>query len=118
MTEQRLVDVEFVEEILKWMESAFSRPPQTPESISILHRIAAILSSPNVGWQPIDTAPSGETTMFLVIGITQGNVFTGGRPYTTDTYCVWQNSKGEFSRWPHNWPPTHWMPLPQPPKDY
>lgn len=38
-------------------------------------------------WQPIETAPVG-MKMFVVIGVTKGNKFTGGRRYTTDPYCV------------------------------
>lgn len=75
----------------------------------------ALSAAKDGGWLPIETAPVGRK-MFVVIGVTSGNGFTGGRPYTTDPYCVWQPEKGEFSRWPHNWPPTHWQPLPNPPK--
>ena len=67
-------------------------------------------------WQPIETAPIGET-LFVVIGVTKGNGFTGDKPYTTDPFCVWQEKPGEFRRWPHRWMPTHWMPLPPPPDE-
>lgn len=36
--------------------------------------------------------------------------------YTTDYYCGWV-SRGEWVRWPHQFPPTHWQPLPAPPKE-
>lgn len=63
-------------------------------------------------WQPIETAPVGKT-MILVIGITRDD----GKPYVSDPYCVWQPSPGKFTRWPHDFfEPTHWMPLPEPPK--
>jgi len=68
-------------------------------------------------WQPIETAPKdGRNEMFVVIGVTAGNEFTAGRPYTSDPYCVWRASAGGFARWPHHWEPTHWMPLPAPPE--
>lgn len=66
-------------------------------------------------WRPIETAPIGKT-MFVAIGVTNGNDFTAGRPYTTDPWCVWQMHKGTFKRWPHAFDPTHWMPLPEPPR--
>ena len=64
-------------------------------------------------WQPIETALK-DKVMVAIIGVTSGNVFTGGRPYTTDPYCGWFQD-GKWQRWPHNWNPTHWMPLPKPP---
>lgn len=64
------------------------------------------------GWQPIDTAPQGSREMFVVKAFDVCNGFTGGRPYTSDPYCVWRNDDGGFSRWPHNFQPTHWAPLP------
>lgn len=35
-----------------------------------------------------------------------------GKFYTTDPYCGWINEIGEFVRWPHNFPPTHFYRLP------
>jgi hypothetical protein len=66
-------------------------------------------------YQPIESAPIGET-IFVAIGVTQGNGFTGGKPYVTDPFCVWQEIPGVFTRWPHSWPPTHWCELPDNPK--
>ena len=31
--------------------------------------------------------------------------------YTTDAYCVWLEN-GEYARWPHPFPPTHFSKLP------
>lgn len=59
-------------------------------------------------WQPIETAPKEKTPMIVVIGLF-GN-------YVTDPYCVFY-SNNEWCRWPHVKQPTHWMPLPEPPKD-
>lgn len=65
-------------------------------------------------WKTIDSCPK-DRTMFVAIGVTAGNGFTGGRPYKTDPYCVWFED-GEFCRWPHNWKPTHWLELPEKPE--
>ena len=62
----------------------------------------------------MENAPR-DGTMFVVIGVTKGNGFTGGRPYTSDPWVVWSGEDGTFHRWPHNWPPTHWSPLDPPP---
>lgn len=65
-------------------------------------------------WQSIETAPEGRT-MFVVRAFEVRNGHTGGRPYTSDPWCVWQDEPGKFARWPHNFAPTHWAPLPPPP---
>lgn len=66
-------------------------------------------------WQPIETAPNGENkTMFVVKAF---NVKTNGLEYTSDPWCVWRNKDGSFARWPHNFEPTHWMPLPDAPEE-
>lgn len=51
-------------------------------------------------------------TMFLARAIDVCNGFTDGKPYTTDYYCVWAEPAGTFARWNHNFPPTHFRPLP------
>lgn len=70
-------------------------------------------------WQPIETAPMaerGKRPMFVVCAFNVCNGFTGGRPYTSDPWCVWRTADGEFARWPHHFEPTHWMPLPPAPE--
>lgn len=65
------------------------------------------------GWLPIESVRHNEAdNMFVVIGIDVCNGSTGGRKYTTDPCCVWLEPNGSFARWGHNFPPTHWMPLP------
>lgn len=62
-------------------------------------------------WLPISTAPKVREPhqMFVVIAV---DVRAGnGTRYTTDPYCVWPEGS-KFVRWPHPFPPTHWMPLP------
>jgi len=66
-----------------------------------------------MNWQPIETAPKETREIFVVRGF-RVNVRTAF-PYTTDPYCVWRRGDGGYERWPHHFPPTHWMPLPPPP---
>lgn len=66
-------------------------------------------------WQPIETAPKDGRQMFVVQGFNVTNQNVGVRNYTTDPYCVWPGKTGGWLRWPHEFPPTHWMPLPPPP---
>jgi hypothetical protein len=64
-------------------------------------------------WQPIETAPKETRKMFVAIA---ANVkIRKDYSYTSDPYCVWKNSDGTFSRWPHEFSPTHWMPIPKSP---
>lgn len=68
-------------------------------------------------WQPIDTLPVKQMResreMFVVRGFNVEGMSTG--PYTTDPYCVWIGIEDELARWPHRFPPTHWLPLPPAP---
>jgi hypothetical protein len=62
-------------------------------------------------WQPIETAPNAEQRDMFVV-----RAFNVSRwNYTSDAYCVWRDIHGGFARWPHQFAPTHWMPLPAPP---
>jgi hypothetical protein len=72
-------------------------------------------------WQPIETAPKDGTRILAVV--------QGFRP----AVAYWQNNRGvfdfidaedmpspeawdEYLRNEPEWTPTHWMPLPEPPK--
>lgn len=57
-------------------------------------------------WYPIETAPKDGKTMFVVIGFG-----VRGGTYNTDPYAVWKEGE-KFVRWPHDFEPTHWTPLP------
>lgn len=67
-----------------------------------------------MNWQPIETAPRNTREMFVVKAF--NTVTKGGTRYTSDAYCVW-SERGKFVRWPHEFQPTHWMPLPPAPAD-
>ena len=64
-------------------------------------------------WQPIETAPKAKKPMIVVIARLPSG-------YLSDPYCVWYDeyrvgALSDWVRWPHSFPPTHWMPLPAPP---
>lgn len=64
-------------------------------------------------WLKIENLPDHWKTdrgMFVVKAF---DVFPNNQSpmkYTTDPYCVWMED-GEFIRWPHSFPPTHYMVL-------
>ncbi len=65
-------------------------------------------------WQPIDTAPKDGTWVLL----------TGGHAAEPTGPCVvgfWDRDDWAYAHWDGSWysiyeAPTHWMPLPEPPK--
>lgn len=59
-------------------------------------------------WMPIDTLPAGSFFVLL-----RANKRGDGISYITDPYCGWKNKDGRYVRWPHDFPPTHWMPIPE-----
>lgn len=65
-------------------------------------------------WQPIETAPKRSKEMFVVRAFDVDPTGRGLQRYTTDPYCVWFELGG-FIRWPHDFPPTHWVKLPPSP---
>lgn len=81
-------------------------------------------------WQPIETAPKDQWILaYQPHGIAAGKVFMGGRCYV----CKWaymdeywydkssnvleRKSHEETVTTYHTCTPTHWMPLPEPPKE-
>lgn len=66
-------------------------------------------------WLPIETAPKDTKEMYVVRAFNVDVHQVKG--YTSDPYCVWHDGEW-FVRWPHTaFMPTHWMPLPPPPKN-
>lgn len=90
---------------------------------SKLDMFAAWQAEQKAQWQPIETLPVKQMLesreMFVVRGFNVEGIATG--PYTTDAYAVWLESDcgccHKFARWKHNFPPTHWMPLPPEPEE-
>lgn len=66
-------------------------------------------------WEKLDNLPNefckGSKKMFVVKGIDVK--LTSGQSYTTDPYCVWVQPNGTLARWPHQFEPTHFCPLPE-----
>lgn len=68
-----------------------------------------------VEWRPIETAPSKERVSVLLIGR-----YPGGAGWS-DVYHCWSQPPfrddwaTHWARWPHAFPPTHWLPLPPAP---
>lgn len=95
--------------------------PYLPE---VVDAYKAMLTSappaPSVGgWMPISEAPIGRE-MFVAKAFRASPGFSDGRTYDSDPWCVWQEFPGMFARWPHPFPPTHFVrlsDLPQPPKE-
>ena len=108
------------ERVRNWDFIDLTRDDLEAQQESLADEIAALEKRlAEAGWQPIETLQKGTRKMFVAIAF---NVDTGlsapggGYRYTTDPWCVWY-SNGEFVRWPHPFPPTHWMPLPPPPQE-
>jgi hypothetical protein len=66
-----------------------------------------------MNWLPIETAPKIRIPFPMFAVIAKDVIVSPSRiPYTTDPYYVWRESNGKFARWPHEFPPTHWHPMP------
>ena len=62
------------------------------------------------GWQPIETAPKDGT--WILVYTPENEEFKGGHSVATWAMNTWIYD----GMCPEEWPPTHWMPLPQPPQ--
>ena len=60
-------------------------------------------------WQPIETAPKDASPKGIMLIARTPN------GYLSDPYFSWWD-KDKWARWPHPFPPTHWLYLPEPPK--
>jgi hypothetical protein len=96
-----------------FMAACQAGEPPTPEYDDASH--TPYVREDLTGWRDIESAPPPNGEWVVVIGATEGNGFTGGKPYVTDPWASQFNGDSWF-RWPHNWLPTHWMPLPTPPQ--
>lgn len=64
------------------------------------------------GFRPIDADTPRQRTPMIVVMAIDVPVQQGALRYTTDPYCVWWDEDyGRWARWPHPYPPTHWLPL-------
>jgi hypothetical protein len=77
------------------------------------------------GWQPIETLPEGAEALVCVTHNVPANE-NDSRPSAGDGYVWetvmwtdWFDAEDGWFRWPRlieiPFPPTHWMPLPDPP---
>lgn len=70
-------------------------------------------------WQPIDTAPYSALALICVQADEERRVFVAWRDFSTRLDCWrWLISVGPdgWRELTGDWTPTHWMPLPEPPK--
>lgn len=75
--------------------------------------LEAYRSQPD-GWRPISELSPKQSRAMFVVKAFDADIGKGVRPYTSDAYCVWREGE-TFVRWPHPFPPTHFMELPAPP---
>ena len=114
-TAHRIVTNETKRDMPASVANSFSVPLYAEAGAQPAHEVQDVAAQE---WLPIETAPNEceGRGMFVVRAFDVQNGFTGGFPYTSDPWCVWRCLDGGFARWPHNFPPTHWMPLPSAPK--
>ena len=69
-------------------------------------------------WQPIETAPKDGRGILICAGSGEDRV-VGEAEFSSDGAWWWANTVGEnWDPIEETWgPPTHWMPLPDPPTD-
>lgn len=73
-------------------------------------------------WQPIETAPKDQTVIVFRPTMWGGKGHIGKARWETDKYLkkpkpFWSSSEGWIGKTEdRHHPPTHWMPLPEPPE--
>ena len=87
-----------------------------PDTMTLEQWQASFPSAPQMNWQPIGTAPQDGTEVILFYPHLRDDGFvTAGHYYRNDggdgPYWYADLVNGGAS------PPTHWMPLPEPPKE-
>lgn len=108
-----------VEEILvclgnerAYREIIGAKKEDNPDWIDLLERALTALKAQ--GWQPISTAPRDERLIVLRIG--NERPFVGYHVFDEDETgkrSAWMDADESFLEYK----PTHWMPLPQPPRE-
>lgn len=94
-------------------------PPDPEFSADVAKLIAAVRSAPPLaesveGWQPIETAPK-DGTEILIWGI--GLCCSSAVCWLSHDIDWWHVEDGKHGPWPiRGASPTHWMPLPAPPR--
>lgn len=118
MSEERKL-LEDVREVLDWYawRNNDGAPLNTPARL--VARIDRCLATG--GWMPIETAPKDRKTPVLITGgkfYWEGSVSTESAPMTHLEIAHWNgdfyDDGGEAQFW---YQPTHWQPLPSPPKE-
>lgn len=77
-------------------------PRRLEDYDEVIARVKALEA--DKGWRPIETAPKDEDVLIAAAHIPE----SVGR-----ASC----ENGEWYKWPYLSQPTHWMPLPEPPKE-
>lgn len=89
---------------------------ELPAEIESDHRYTRSLEE-RAQWQPIDSAPKDGTSVLLWAKDLRFPGRMCVAQYITDDIEWWHVTDGKFGPWPLRGPsPTHWMPLPEPPK--
>lgn len=63
-------------------------------------------------WKDISSAPTNTKKMFVVCAFNVNNETV--KNYNSDPVTTWAEN-GNFPRWKHSFPPTHWVELPENP---
>lgn len=74
-------------------------------------------------WQPIETAPDDKTPVLIAVPNKDRDGYLVGEAYFDGEHDGWWwagTDYGDYHGGPiievNYWPPTHWMPLPEPPQ--
>ena len=72
-----------------------------------------LISTDDREWQPIDTAPKDGTTI-LICGHGSNGYFVADAKWDGVAFCLFHPDDDAHTS--HCYHPSHWMPLPEPPK--
>ena len=107
------LDQQALDLINAWEAGAYLHPAQKKAALQVAIRAAlAQARAEGSGWQPIETAPRGEIVLFVYP--------PDGKSHLDPKYGVGSLSEWSghtlFFDWGWSMRPTHWMPLPTPPR--